>query len=113
MKELKTPWELFGVECGKGWYPLIEPILQYIQSYNKDRAEEDQIVIQQIKEKFGTLHIYISNYPEELAKMVSEAQEASATTCEKCGAPGSLRNCGWYYTLCDKCFEERMKRKGI
>ena len=35
MKDLKTPWELFGVECGEGWFSLIEPILQYIQSYNK------------------------------------------------------------------------------
>ena len=28
MKDLKTPWELFGVECGEGWFSLIEPILQ-------------------------------------------------------------------------------------
>ncbi len=113
MKELKTPWELFGVECGEGWYPLIEPILQYIQSYNKDRSEEHQIVVYQIKEKWGTLQLEIGNYPDELAKMMSEAQKASETTCEKCGAPGSLRNDGWYRTLCDKCFEERMKKKNI
>ena len=24
MEDLKTPWELFGVECGEGWFPLIE-----------------------------------------------------------------------------------------
>ena len=47
MEDLKTPWELFGVECGEGWFPLIEPILQYIQSYNKDKAEEYQIVVYQ------------------------------------------------------------------
>ena len=53
MKDLKTPWELFGVECGEGWFSLIEPILQYIQSYNKDKAEKYQIVLYQIKEKWA------------------------------------------------------------
>ena len=52
MEDLKTPWELFGVECGEGWFPLIEPILQYIQSYNKDKAEEYLIVVYLIKDKW-------------------------------------------------------------
>ena len=111
MNKIKTPWELFGVECGKGWFPLIEPILQYIQSYNKDKSEENQIVVYQIKEKFGTLRLEIGNYSEELGNMVEEAEKASASTCEKCGAPGSLRKCGgWYKTLCDSCLTERTKR---
>ena len=110
MEDLKTPWELFGVECGEGWFPLIEPILQYIQSYNTDKAEEYQIVVYQIKEKWGILQLEIGNYPDELAKMIEAAEKASTTTCEKCGAPGSLRDCrGWYHTLCDKCFEKQQK----
>ncbi|MCE9034798.1 hypothetical protein K0G30_22720, partial [Bacteroides fragilis] len=82
MKDLKTPWELFGVECGEGWFPLIEPILQYIQSYNKDKTEEYQIVVYQIKEKWGILQLEIGNYPNELAKMIEAAEKASTTTCE-------------------------------
>lgn len=77
MEDLKTPWELFGVECGEGWFPLIEPILQYIQSYNKDKAEEYQIVVYQIKEKWGILQLEIGNYPDELAKMIEAAEKAS------------------------------------
>lgn len=112
MKDLKTPWELFGVECGKGWFSLIEPILQYIQSYNKDKSEENKIVVYQIKEKYGTLRFEIGNYPEELDNMVEAAEKASATTCEKCGAPGSLRDCnGWYHTLCDKCLLEKTEKR--
>ena len=112
MEDLKTPWELFGVECGKGWFPLIEPILQYIQSYNKDKAEEYQIVVYQIKENWGILQLEIGNYPNELAKMIEAAEKASTTTCEKCGATGSLRKFGgWYKTLCDDCWEEKMNRR--
>lgn len=112
MKDLKTPWELFGVECGKGWFSLIEPILQYIQSYNKDKSEENKIVVYQIKEKYGTLRFEIGNYPKELDNMVEAAEKASATTCEKCGALGSLRDCnGWYHTLCDKCLSEKTGKR--
>ena len=77
---------------------------------NKDKAEEYQIVVYQIKEKWGILQLEIGNYPDELAKMIEAAEKASTTTCEKCGAPGSLRDCrGWYHTLCDKCFEKQLK----
>ena len=108
MEDLKTSWELFGVECEKGRFPLIEPILQNIQSYNKDKAEENQIVVYQIKEKWGILQLEIGNYPNELAKMIEAAEKASESTCEKCGAPGSLRECGgWYKTLCDDCWKKK------
>ena len=109
MEDLKTPWELFGVECGEGWFPLIEPILQYIQSYNKDKAEEYQIVVYQIKEKWGILQLEIATTRMSL-QMNRSSEKQSTTTCEKCGAPGSLRDCrGWYHTLCDKCFEKQLK----
>lgn len=106
MKDLKTPWELFGVECGEGWYPLIEPVLQYIKEYNKDKGDLDKITVYQIKEKWGVLQMDIGNYPEEVEKMVEAAEKASATVCEKCGAPGTLRQDGWWATLCDQCFEK-------
>lgn len=111
MGNLKTPWELFGIECGEGWIPLIEPVLKYIQEYNKGKEEEQQIIVYQIKEKFGALRIEVGNYPEELRNMVEAAENASVTICEKCGAPGSLRDCGggWYHTLCDECLEKRHK----
>ena len=45
------PYELFGIECGEGWKPLYQPILDYIDRYNEDH--EEKIEIHQIKEKFG------------------------------------------------------------
>ena len=51
--EPKHPYELFGIECDKGWEKLYQPIIDYIEDYNKDKEGDDRIEILQIKEKFG------------------------------------------------------------
>ena len=41
-------------ECGSGWDKIIEPLINYVEDYNKKaEKEEDKIIIAQIKEKFG------------------------------------------------------------
>lgn len=47
------PFNMFGIECGKGWIPLIKPIVEYIDNYNNGKNEEDKIYINQIKEKWA------------------------------------------------------------
>lgn len=105
---LKTPMELFGVECGKGWYPLIEPIFKYIDEYNSSRVVTEHITVTQVKEKWGFLHIYADGANDELDRMIDQAENLSKTICEECGNPGSIRNInGWYWTLCDSCGNEK------
>lgn len=65
----------------------------------------------QIKEKFGTLHIYLSCYTDKIDKLVKKAEEKSSKTCERCGDPGKLRGKSWYVTMCKKCYDEYKKRK--
>lgn len=43
-----SPWL---EEVGKGWRPIISPVLE--------RLESDGILITQVKEKFGGLRIYV------------------------------------------------------
>jgi len=47
--EPKHPYELFGIECDKGWEKLYQPIIDYIEDYNKDKEGDDRIEILQIK----------------------------------------------------------------
>ena len=102
----KEPYELFGIECGKGWKSLYQPVLDKVAEYNQGKPEEEQIEIQQVKEKFGGLRIYLSYYTKELDKMVDEAEEKSFKICESCGKPGKTRGRGWIYTLCDDCWKK-------
>ena len=47
---------------------------------------------------------------EDISKLVQEAEDRSAHTCEYCGAEGQYRNYrGWIYTLCDECWKKRCK----
>ncbi len=106
MSKLCTPFELFGIEVGKGWWPLVYPIYHKIQELNKSGAK---IEIRQVKEKWGALCIYVSGAPDEIRNMIREAEEKSIHVCEQCGKPAepviSVRR--WIYTLCPDCLRER------
>lgn len=105
MNKLKTPYELFGIECGKGWKSLYQPILDRIEEINKDN--EDKIEVLQVKEKFGQLTIYLSRYTDELRGMTIKASEKSNHICEDCGKPSEPKmKDGWIYQLCNKCFDK-------
>ena len=110
---IKMPFELFGVECGKGWYKLIKPIFDYIEDYNKDKDEKNKIVVLQCKEKWGGLRIYISHGPDELHKMIDEAEDKSYGVCEDCGSEEDvgMRLSGWYTTMCLDCIKKEVKEK--
>ena len=101
---LNTPYELFGAEVGKGWVPLIEPIIERVRELNKAGAN---VKISQIKEKWGSLTIYFDSAPEELWEMAREAEEKSTIICEECGARATQAEVnGWIYTRCPDCLEK-------
>ncbi len=61
-----------------------------------------QVVVTQVKEKFGTLRFYHGGGDQFVDGLVSMAEAMSSVTCETCGAPGKSRGRGWYYTACDE-----------
>ena len=93
-----------GFDTGIGWENLL---IEAFEELNK----LDTINIVQIKEKFGTLRLYVggSNY-DQVDKIVDEAERKSAITCEYCGKPGKLRQTSWLKTLCDDCQANRYKK---
>ena len=109
-REINTPYELFGIECGKGWMSLIQPILDYIKEYNAKVSTDEKIEILQIKEKMGTLRIYLDNAPEELLKMVDDAERDSGNICELCGSRENVgKTSGYIMTMCYECVRKKVK----
>jgi len=102
----KWPFELFGIECNDGWKHLYEPILEKIVEYNKEH-EDNPIEVHQIKEKFGTLRIYLSHYTDELSDMIDKAEGESEHTCEICGKhiEGPIVEHYWIYPMCRECYD--------
>ena len=123
------------IECDDGWFDIIDAALSTIQGhitnrnnqiqsnieYAKDHDIDDPAYpewrkeielleypqVQQIKEKFGGLRIYLSNEDDYIFGIINMAERIAVRTCEVCGAKGQMRGGSWLKTLCDEHHEER------
>lgn len=120
----KYPVIYYGLECGEGWFDLIDTLCGSIQHYidsnertnkyiiennkkNPEKAKQllptRQVVVHQIKEKFGGLRFYVNHQNEYVSGLIAGITSMSYKTCEYCGAPGKLSNTtNWYVTGCKK-----------
>lgn len=84
---------------GHGWAYLIE-ILFKICYY-------ENVVIHQIKEKYGGLRFYVGGASNTVLDLIDWAERKSYEICERCGELGKPNKTGWITTLCEKCREHR------
>lgn len=100
-----------GFAVGPGWWPIIESLCGNIQHYlnwkNKESEVVAQVVVTQIKEKFGGLRFYYNGGDDTIDGMVRMAESWASNACEECGVPGQSRSGGWIKTLCDEHDAER------
>lgn len=89
-----------------GWARILDTMLKDL------RVIQYQGEIAQVKEKLGTLRVYLSEMNKQADKIVAIAEAESETTCQDCGDPGQLRAGGWLRTLCDKHQEEWRQQRG-
>ena len=128
-------YSAFGVECRDGWYDLITELCEEIMKAYTDEGRPMDLVVDQIKEKYGTLRFYYHfggqsetiqsldvmgvggirmmsksvPFEDKIASIVAKYEEKSAHICEDCGSPGVLRpDLGWVLTLCDACYEQKV-----
>lgn len=94
----------WGFECGDGWYDLIDRLCGCIQSYidNNQHKNIQQVVVTQVKEKFGGLRFYYDGGDDLIFGMTWFAQSLSYTICEECGAKGKPNKGGWIRTTCEE-----------
>jgi len=59
-------------------------------------------VVDQVKEKFGTLSFYYTGGDEYIFGLVSMASSMSGVTCEACGKPGKQTGDSWIKTRCEE-----------
>ena len=96
---------LCGISIGRGWLPIVDSLC--FKLANKSKPP----VIEQIKQKFGMLCVYVRNESEGVFVLINEAASLCSTTCEDCGAPGVLRSGVWIRVLCDDCSVENPEHK--
>ncbi|MEM4379906.1 MAG: hypothetical protein QXL01_04380 [Thermoplasmatales archaeon] len=109
-KGQKSPyWPIeCGIACNDGWYNLIDEICTKLDKLSKLEDNKSELIIFQIKEKFGTTCFYVEGATEIQRDVISANTMRSGGICEKCGGYGRLRREGWYWirTLCTKHAKE-------
>ena len=79
-----TPQETgmcWGVQCGDGWYDIIDVLCCEIQRYvNNKKIKQPEI--EQIKSKFGRLRFYIRGRDEYIDGLVRMAEQLSVRVIE-------------------------------
>jgi hypothetical protein len=94
---------IFGIECSDGWYDIIADLVLNISKVDLEK----RIKVYQIKEKFGSLRFYTNcEYDDKITKLIVEAENKSAVTCEACGKPSKIRGATYHLSLCDECWKE-------
>jgi hypothetical protein len=90
---------------GDGWEPLIRRAAEKIEAaiLTLPETARDVTTSSQVKEKFGALRWYMTSGNEDIYAAIRLAEEQSVSTCEDCGAPGTLKTNGWWRTLCKSC----------
>lgn len=104
----------WGVDCSDGWYSIIDALCSQLEPLcvaenkkltKKQLKEGYEYRLSQVKEKYGTLRVYMSFSTDKMEDLIDEAEILSAHVCEKCGDNGELRSrLPWMLTLCNKCF---------
>jgi len=102
------PYPMFGIECGNGWYGLLDDLCFDIDRVLTGNPElEKNFYVAQIKEKFGGLRFYVYGADDEIMNRINNAEKKSFTICEDCGKKGKeITIRGWIMTLCDACKEK-------
>ena len=88
-----------GIECGKGWYALIDATLAATEKHCAFTGSSLP-AITQIKEKFGLLRIYFTPCDDAIRSILDAAEQKSAAICERCGRPGSLARSPYLHVTC-------------
>src|SRR5579863_4110842 len=73
------------IECGNGWYDIIDILCNELQKYPEVR-------VLQIKQKFWELRVYLhgqidATISDAIGVLLRAAEEAASITCERCAGP--------------------------
>jgi hypothetical protein len=96
----------FGFECGEGWFELLRELFEAIRALAPTTFSVDQV-----KQKFGDLRVYVSGETPAIAALITTATEKSRRTCEWCGKSaerGGPPRYSWRVTLCPECQQRRL-----
>lgn len=108
--DLETSFDKWGVECGDGWFALIDRLAGACESeieklVMRGLPAEQWPRVVQIKEKIGSLRFYVlPKVSDELREQIqTKVYEESRCTCEQCGVAKDVGPEVGGQSLCSGC----------
>lgn len=123
----------FGIQCGRGWYPIIEASAREIehelrtmwcdQVHNPESLSAmDEVLLSDrsvypvlpfctdVRHVAGELKMELANGYlcdidawGRIRKSIEKAVSSARCVCESCGQPGRFRESYWQHVYCDGC----------
>jgi hypothetical protein len=89
------------ISCGRGWSGLLHTLCGELQRQT-DQHSAPQVVIYEVKEKYGGLRVNTRGGAPVHDALTDFAELLSERMCEACGAPGIelTDSWGWVSTRC-------------
>jgi len=113
VKNKKEPIGQWGIECGTGWFWLIDNLCHLIQRHinNNRHLKTSQMEVTQIKNKFGELRFYNTGNDKSIERYINIFSYLSRNICEQCGSTQDVaqNKHGWILTLCKDCRKKVIK----
>ena len=101
LKRLDIKYPPCGFYIGDGWFPIVAAALEKMVATGWDRD------LQQVKQKFCGLRIYIGATTPEIEALIDSAEARCWKACEHCGKPHGIdfksEMGGWGEALCKVC----------
>ncbi|UXH38759.1 hypothetical protein [Pseudomonas promysalinigenes] len=91
-----------AIYCSPGWREILFALCRTLQAHLDRHPEAPQVVVVQVKSKFGELHFFYDGGDAYCRGAVAVAEELSLRTCEQCGSPGQQVPGRWVSTLCSR-----------
>ena len=95
-------------EMPEGWRVAFGDLLcEELDAAIKDAGLVDEFVIEQLKEKYGRLVIYVSHETPEIRDILEKYRALSGNVCMYCGKPDvHMLRTGWISPQCEDCFSD-------
>ena len=72
----------------------------------KDKTYRSKFRIVDIKEKFGTLRVYVNLCSDEVDRVIQKYEYISQYVCVTCGEDAVKKTTGWICPYCEKCLPD-------
>ncbi len=88
-----------------GWFKLFLLYCKNIKPLLVQANMLDTFQFSQIKEKYGSMRLYTSGYPDSMRIITHLYESYSKQICHRCGQLAQYESLGWIYPWCKECVD--------